>query len=191
MYHKQMKSTRTFLTEKKNQLEKKDKSKKGSVDERIRSLLALLNAHPEHYTTSSCSGRIILWRGSGKKNETEWLKVSHEPIDARFLTVPDVPGLVWLRLEPVILHVACADIRAAALLVDAAKKVCKKSTILSITNKIIVEIRGSEFLEMPLVNNGQLLYQGEIDVLVEIVNEKMGKIKEKVKTLERVISREL
>ena len=39
----------------------KDKSPKGSVDEGIRSLVDLINAHPSFATLSSCSGRISLF----------------------------------------------------------------------------------------------------------------------------------
>lgn len=38
-----------------------DKSPKGSVDEKIRSMVDLINAHPSFATLSSCSGRISLF----------------------------------------------------------------------------------------------------------------------------------
>jgi Uncharacterized conserved protein len=43
----------------------RDKSPKGSVDEGIRSLVDLLNAHPCYSTLSSCSGRITLFDPAG------------------------------------------------------------------------------------------------------------------------------
>lgn len=42
-----------------------DKSPKGSVDEAIRPLVDLINAHPSYATLSSCSGRIALFDPSG------------------------------------------------------------------------------------------------------------------------------
>ena len=42
-----------------------DKSPKGSVDEAIRSLVDLINAHPSYATLSSCSGRIAVFDPSG------------------------------------------------------------------------------------------------------------------------------
>lgn len=197
----------TFDNEKKTYLAKTDKSKKGEIDEKIIPLLDLINAHPDYYTTSSCSGRVYLWRGSGKKNETEWLKVSHDLIDEHFLDknlldksglskksqsphfLGDEKDVVWLRLEGMILHVACRDLMAANKLIDKVRVVYKKSCILSASNKIIVEIRGSEFLEMPLYEvdgeddeNGQyndnikLLFSGEMGWLVELINQKMEKM---------------
>jgi tRNA(Phe) wybutosine-synthesizing methylase Tyw3 len=38
-----------------------DKSPKGSVDERIRPLVDLINSHPDYITLSSCSGRVALF----------------------------------------------------------------------------------------------------------------------------------
>lgn len=45
---------------KKQCLKKLDASKKGSVDEGIRHVVALVNSREEFFTTSSCSGRTIL-----------------------------------------------------------------------------------------------------------------------------------
>lgn len=42
-----------------------DKSPKGSVDEAIRALVDLINAHPSYATLSSCSGRIAVFDPSG------------------------------------------------------------------------------------------------------------------------------
>ena len=38
-----------------------DKSPKGSVDVKIRSLVDLINSHPEYVTLSSCSGRVAMF----------------------------------------------------------------------------------------------------------------------------------
>jgi len=165
----------TFANDKKTFLAKLDKSKKGEVDERIVGLLELINAKDNYYTTSSCSGRVYFWQGSGKKNETEWLKVSHDLISMDFLLV-ESKGIVWLRLEPLILHVCCQDLESANHLLDLARKLYKKSCLLSISNKIIVEIRGSEFLEMPWSLDGQVMFNGDLGWLRQLVNERMQKI---------------
>ncbi len=178
-----------FPNQKKLYLQKQDKSKKGEIDEKVLPLLQLINAHDDYYTTSSCSGRVYLWQGSGKKNEVEWLRVSHEPITEDFLelSITDKKGLIWLRLEPFILHVACKDIKAANHLAELARKIYKKSCILTVSNKIIVEIRGSELVEMPLYDEGKELFSGEKGWLVELLNEKMRNIeKGRAKFLEHI-----
>ncbi len=158
-------------------LTKNDKSKKGDIDTRVIPLLNALNQLPEYYTTSSCSGRTYLWTGTGKKNQTEWIKVSHDLIDENFLqNLPAKKGVIWLRVEPFILHVACKDIETANRLLEKSRQIYKKSCILSASNKIIIEIRGSELIEMPLFVDGKSLFQGEYSWLVAVVNEKLNRM---------------
>jgi len=131
-----------FLNEKKTFLSKLDKSKKGSLDEKIIPLLSTINSKPQYYTTSSCSGRITLFTTSGKKNQSDWLKVSHSLIDQQFFQLESSTSLVWLRLEPFILHIACENLAAANNMLDLIRGLYKKSCLLSVSNKIIVEVRG-------------------------------------------------
>jgi len=166
----------TFLNQKKTYLAKSDKSKKGDRDVKIIPLLETINALPEYYTTSSCSGRTYLWKGTGKKSETQWLKVSHDLINADFFDCAEKKELVWLRLESVILHVACKDLEAAHALLEKARRFYKKSCILSASSKIMVEIRGSEFMEMPLYKDGKLLFSGDFSWLKELINSKLEKM---------------
>ncbi|KAJ1651806.1 hypothetical protein IWQ61_007713, partial [Dispira simplex] len=74
-----------------------DKSPKGSIDEPIQPLLALLNRHPDYVTTSSCSGRVAVYADqptatittttttpiiqSAARQAGQWLFVSHEPVN--------------------------------------------------------------------------------------------------------------
>lgn len=176
-----------FQNEKKMFLSKADKSKKGNVDEKIIPLAEVINSKEKYYTTSSCSGRVCLCKGNGKKNETEWIKVSHDLIDENFFAVGKNPELIWLRIEPFILHVACRDISSGKALLQKAKQIYKKSCLLSISNKIIVEIRGSELLEMPLYESGKLLFSGDMQWLVNLTNEKMEHIWRGINKFQSVI----
>lgn len=176
-----------FPNNKKTFLVKLDKSKKGEIDEKIISLLKIINSKSDYYTTSSCSGRVYLWKGSGKKNETEWLKVSHELIDRNFFELKAVSGLVWLRLEDLILHVCCKDLDSANKLLELSRRIYKKSCILSASNKIVVEIRGSEFVEMPLYQDGKLLFNGEMGWLAGLVNSRLKKIWEKMEKFSKTL----
>ncbi len=164
-----------FTNEKKMYLSKQDKSKKGDIDEKVIPLLKKINAHDNYYTTSSCSGRVYLWTGTGKKNETQWLKVSHDLIDTHFFDIQPMPGVVWLRVESFILHVVCKDLDAAKALLEKAHLIYKKSCILSASNKILVEIRGSEIIEMPLYIDGSLIFTGDLSFLAKLANTKIKK----------------
>lgn len=165
-----------FANEKKTFLLKLDKSKKGSIDAKVIPLIETINQKENYYTTSSCSGRVYLWQGTGKKNETEWVRVSHDLIDQSFFNLGKEKGTIWLRLEPFILHLACRDLSSASQLLEKARRFYKKSCILSASNKIILEIRGSEFVEMPLYVDGKLVFSGDLDWLKELINSKLKKI---------------
>lgn len=92
-----------FFEEKERVLkEKADLSKKGSIDAPIVGLVECLNESEPYYTTSSCSGRILLYadqvrsaphsapwtvmrcassQSSGvRKKGCHWLLISHEPV---------------------------------------------------------------------------------------------------------------
>lgn len=165
-----------FSNNKKTFLAKLDQSKKGSIDKKIIPLIKTINKKEDYYTTSSCSGRVYFWKGSGKKNETEWLKVSHDLIKKDFFELENKDGLIWLRLEGFIIHICCKDLDAAKKLLKQSQQLYKKSGILSIANKIIVEIRSGEILEMPFYENEKLLYSGDLVWLRKHINSKLKNV---------------
>lgn len=183
--------TINFANNKKTFLAKIDKSKKGDIDKRAIPLITTINQLPNYYTTSSCSGRVYLWTGSGKKNETIWINMSHDLIDESFLT-PSKPhnGLIWLRFEPFIMHICCQDLESANSLLQEVHKLYKKSSILSISNKIIIEIRSSELIEMPLLDNNEPLFPTEkYPLLINMINTKMDLMWEKMEKLRIMIEK--
>ncbi len=185
----------TFANEKKNYLAKVDRSKKGSIDEKIMSLVSVVNKSDRYYTTSSCSGRAILLR-PGKKNETDWIRVSHHFVESEFLGRigcvgdADLDGNIWLKVEPFIMHVACEDLSAAKRLLAVSKKMYKKSCILTVAKKFIIEIRGSENIVMPFSSGGKKLFTDN-EFLVNIVNQKLSSIFDGIKKFEKLIETEL
>jgi len=165
-----------FANDKKTYLAKTDKSKKGDIDTKVVPLLETINVSSDYYSTSSCSGRVYLWKGTGKKSETQWLKVSHDLIGDDFFNCEEEKEVVWLRLEGAILHIACKDLETANALLEKARRFYKKSCILTASSKIIVEVRGSEFMEMPLYKEGKLLFSGDFSWLKEVINRKLEKV---------------
>jgi len=176
-----------FPNDKKTFLAKLDKSKKGSVDEKAIPLLETINALPDYYSTSSCSGRVYLWKGTGKKSETQWLKVSHDLIEDDFFNCDEEKELVWLRLEGAIWHIACKDLEAANILLEKARRFYKKSCILTASSKIIVEVRGSEYMEMPLYKEGKLLFSGDLLWLKGMINQKLEKVWKDTEKLRKIL----
>jgi len=68
----------TFLQRKKSILAKSDKSSKGEWDKKIISLCNRINSLENYYTTSSCSGRIVIMFDKEKKSSKLFIKVYHD-----------------------------------------------------------------------------------------------------------------
>jgi len=167
-----------FKKEKKDFLIKTDKSKKGKIDKRILSTLKLINSSPNYYTTSSCSGRIVLLKKfSSKKDEIEWLSVKHDKVSyeeilkcLNLLSKEDI----WFKLEPFIMHICCKDLNYAKSMLSLSRKIFKKSGVIAINRKIILEITGTEKIETILANKGKLLIsKNYLRFLVKEANRKL------------------
>lgn len=114
------KSTRALFDSRKRQvLEHADLSRKGSIDDYIRPLVGCINSNHNYITTSSCSGRILIYcEGEQKKKGCHWLLISHNLItlDEVIASIStELPtGDVYFKFEPFVLHVLCATLEAAS-----------------------------------------------------------------------------
>lgn len=175
----------TFELDKKNILGKVDKSQKGGIDEDVIELVDLINSRDEYYTTSSCSGRIVVIAlpESNRKDEAKWLLVKHRPV-----TVQEIKDSlqsdkdIWLKQEGMILHVCCKNIEAAEKLVNTAKNTgFKRTGMISVNKRYVVEIVSTENVSTILSKKGKVLIEDNyLSVLVEECNDKIRKNKEKI-----------
>jgi len=184
-----------FGKDKKTTLEKKDNSKKGCVDEEIKSLLDLINSNENFYTTSSCAGRIVLLKEpkSGKKKDAEWLYVSHKEaksVDIRKALKSPPEETVWLRQEPFIIHVCAKTVRDADRLMDLLRAVgLKHSGILTTRKRIMIEIIGLEHMDVPIAKNNEILTDKEyLKFIVEQANQKLRKNQDRIKRFQDALS---
>ncbi|MBI1935643.1 hypothetical protein HYS31_04335 [Candidatus Woesearchaeota archaeon] len=182
-----------FAKEKSDFLSKKDKSRKGSIDKGIIRLVSLINSKNDYYTTSSCAGRIVLLEmHSSKKYECHWILAKHEKVKFNeifnALKNHKSKNEVWLKQQPVILHVACMDIEASKMLLESAQKVFKRSGIISIKeNKVMLEVIGSEHLET-LIKKGRIMPDEEyLKELVKRANYNFGENRKKIGKFERLL----
>jgi len=167
-----------FEREKQLVLARKDNSRKGSIDGRILSLVNTFNGKPEYYTTSSCSGRIMLLVPGATKKETCWTFVSHEPITLGQLRqgMKRLPTAdVWLRQEAMILHVCCKTLNDANKLLQWSKD-CgfKRAGIISLRPRIIMEIISSSHFETIIASKGKLLLDDyALQLLIAEANKRL------------------
>ncbi|MDD3176019.1 MAG: tRNA wybutosine-synthesizing 3 family protein [Candidatus Nanoarchaeia archaeon] len=168
-----------------------DKSKKGSVDEFLIPLIQKINASKDFFTTSSCSGRINIFTmiDKEKKNTANWIFVSHDVVSFEEIwnSLNNLPStLVMFKQEPFILHVCCRDLDCAQKILDLCGEIgIKHSSILTIKNKIVVKINGSEKIDAPIGINGKLIVDEEyIQSVLDMANSNLIKTHEKIKKLE-------
>lgn len=170
-----------FSQRKQSILSKKDKSSKGKWDKKIYGLCGKINEKEEYYTTSSCSGRVIVMIDKDKKESDLFKFVSHDLVEFDNLLkyLPKSVDKLNLKFKqvPCILHVACKTLGDAKELLDKSQLAgWKNSGIISLGDNIIVELSGTEKLEFPIVEDGELLISDEfLKVVVEKSNENLKK----------------
>ncbi|MBN1646212.1 hypothetical protein JW868_04195 [Candidatus Woesearchaeota archaeon] len=186
-------------------LEKHDKSIKGSIDGPISNLVNYINSLKDYYTTSSCSGRIVLFKEGRSKPDADWLFVSHEIVNANELissldgirSLDGIPKeVVWLRQEGLILHVRARSIDDANRLLKIVRDIgLKRSGIISMAKKgsagrIMVEITTNEKMDVPISHDGKLVVShDQIEFFVRQANRKMERNFELIKNLEKEVKR--
>jgi len=163
-----------FEAEKKAILERRDRSKKGSIDEGIRSVVDLLNTHPDYVTTSSCSGRIVLLDAplSFDKKNTSWIYLSHSIIKENLFPLLEEKENAWLKMEGMILHVKCKTMEAAETFIASARSVgFKRCGAITVKKFPVVELTSSEILSVPVIVDGKnFLTEETLIAMVSIAN---------------------
>jgi tRNA wybutosine-synthesizing protein 3 len=184
----------SFLQRKKDVLSKADKSSIGEWDEKIKSLCNKINSLEDFYTTSSCSGRIILMVEQDKKAPGLFVKVWHDKINfedlEREISLKNGSNKnIKFKTESPIIHVACKDLNLASDFLEKAKHAgFKRSGILSLGKNIMLELNSTEKLEFPVINNGKVLVGEEfLSLVVKNSNEKLEKGWQKISVLEKYL----
>lgn len=184
-----------FELNKKNVLFRIDKSIKGSRDTAIIPLVDTINAHSDYFTTSSCSGRIVLLETSEsfEKIETHWAFVSHDAVHESVWNYAEISKAMhlWFRYEGAILHIACRNLRCAKLFVDLARNTgFKRTGIMSVGEHPIIELTSSESMNAPLILNGSLVvHEQYVQFLVACANGMLLRNHEKITALTRAMQR--
>ncbi|XP_065576738.1 tRNA wybutosine-synthesizing protein 3 homolog isoform X2 [Artemia franciscana] len=189
-----------------------DLSRKGSVDTLAFPIVEFLNSHPLFFTTSSCSGRFILF---GDYNETnpvlnkesssevlgdrknrkegcDWKHVSHDLVDVssiKDIINQNTQSPLVLKFEPFIVHVQAKTLEAAQKLLSCGVQSGFRESGISFRqksgkiNKIIVAIRSTHGIEVPF--RFDLVSSEFLGYIIEKVN---GLMKENVLRIDRLLS---
>ena len=173
--------TFNFNNSKKMALSKKDKSSISGIDKQIVKLCDKINEREDYFTTSSCSGRIVLIKDSEKKGPGLFLFRSHAKVsfkelkgELEKLVPPTHPGkqrgVVIFKQEPCLVVVSCKDKENQWKLFSKARNNgWKKSGILSVDKKRLVELMSSENISFPVIKDGKVLVD---DYFLKVVLKK-------------------
>ncbi len=177
---------------------KPDKSRKGGVDELAVPVISVLNQKKDFYTTSSCSGRISLFREavSGKKHESGWLFVKHGVVSLDELkgALVNLPlESIWFRCEAPIFHIACRDLDAAnRLLVVCRSMGFKRAGIVGNGRRKLVEVIFNDKMDVPVASGGVLFVDEKfLSFLIKKANVKFRKNVSLLKKFEKEIKKNL
>jgi len=178
--------------------DREDKSHEGKWDDHISELCEKINLDERYFTTSSCSGRIVLVKDQEKKDKDVFLFKSHEKVGIDdlwkfFETFDELKVFsrnILFKQEPPILHVACRSLEEAQGILDKAKLVgWKRSGIIGTTKgKFLVELNSTEKLEFPLIKDGKILVDDEfMKIVIEKANKNLEKGWDKIERLMKVL----
>ncbi|KAJ7332584.1 hypothetical protein JRQ81_014764 [Phrynocephalus forsythii] len=180
-----------FRRWKEQRLSRADGSRKGSVDEPIEGVVRLLNGHERFCTTSSCSGRLVVLEqpplpppAEGttgfeiQKQNCTWLMVTHEicTIEKVLTALQRATDDAIFKFEPFVLHVQCQELQDAQLLHKVAIEAGFRNSGITVgrKGKIMMAVRSTHCLEVPLSRKGKLMVNEEyVDFVLQVANQKM------------------
>jgi len=170
----------SFQQRKKDILSRKDKSSIGEWDKKIFKLCNKINSLENFYTTSSCSGRIILMLDENKKSFGLFLKNYHDKVSFGKLK-KDLKEIIKknkkikFKLEPCIIHIACKTLDDAKFILDLANNSgWKNPSIISLGKNPIVELNGTERIEFPISDGKNILVDDKfLKIVLKKANEKL------------------
>ncbi|HDO19254.1 MAG TPA: hypothetical protein ENG74_00850 [Thermoplasmatales archaeon] len=168
----------------------------GKADSDIISLLEVINRSEHMFTTSSCSGRIVIIEVPypGAKPGATFLGKWHSEVtvdDVRDAIAKAKSGYLWFMVHPPIIHIVSDDIRMAERVVKAGlSSGFKNSGMRAASDKIVIELRSTERMDVLLGKDKKLYFsEGYIKLLCETSNYMLKKGKDKLKMLREEIEK--
>ncbi len=181
-----------------------EECEKGLVDFDIKDFLVEFNKKAENYfTTSSCSGRIILAETrrlalAKSSHEFRFIRKWHRPVTYNEVLSVLKEGKfenVWLLVRAPIIHFTARSIDLALNILKLAQQVgFKHSGIISVREdgETVVEIQADDRLDIPLVIDGEQIYGEEsLKKVIDLANETLMIGKLRLVNLIGVIEKEI
>ncbi|MFH1224449.1 MAG: hypothetical protein V1676_01470 [Candidatus Diapherotrites archaeon] len=169
------------------------------IDARMRPLCKFIAGTENFFTSSGCAGRILLLGLPKGENKLEayfhrrWHRAA-KSAEVWGALREKTKGEVWLRQEPFIVHLGCANLEHSGKILGAMKKagVKRGGIIVSKPGKFITELQGTDGMSLPLKKGKKILVgRGYVDYLVREANRKLARNYERLKRFEKACREEL
>ncbi|XP_009074671.1 PREDICTED: tRNA wybutosine-synthesizing protein 3 homolog, partial [Acanthisitta chloris] len=125
--------------------------------------------------------------GEVQKKDCMWLLVTHDMCakDDVMTALEKATGDIVFKFEPFVLHVLCQELQDAQLLHSVAVDSGFRNSGITVSRggKIMMAVRSTHCLEVPLSHKGRLMVSEEyIEFLVHVAN---GKMEENIRRIDR------
>jgi tRNA wybutosine-synthesizing protein 3 len=163
---------------------------KGKIDAPMIELLEFISKTKNYFTSSHCSGRIMLLNSdlNEEKKEAAFYRKWHRKVEFKELisAVNECSHPLWFKLEPFILHIGCKTIKNAKKLIELKNiSGIKRGGIMVLSEgKIILELTGTQYISVPLKEKKMLLTENALKIILKTANKKMDKNFNQIKRLE-------
>merc|ERR1712071_106114 len=184
-----------------SKMEQGDRSRAGGVDKPIQKMVSAINQHPLMFTTSSCSGRSIVFSTDDKsekgKGHCTWHYTTHDTVCLKSVIQAVDEKILdkqpfTIKFEPCILHIQVENLDLAREKLESARAVGYRNSGISMgvknvnkknkPTKISLAIRHTAGLEVPFPDKSMVNAE-YLEFLVNVCNEKM---EENIRNIEKL-----
>ena len=171
----------------------------GYLDRRILGLLKVINEREKSYTTSSCSGRVIVLDSyyPWERDEDNVVFKSHDPVDSSVLRkVLEIRPMkrFWVQATGPILHIMTLDESEALNLIRVAREAgFKHSGIMGCSDKgWLVELVSGVHVTIPFKDNEAIYIEtGELERLIRLLNSMLEEGWRRIDKLKELLRKEV
>jgi len=169
--------------------------KQGKMDEQMQGLCGFIAGTKNYFTSSCCSGRIVLLEKQGhKKIESYFHRKWHRTIELEELLngfSEKINGKLWFKVDPFILHIGTDSLENAVKILDSMKEagVKRGGIILAKPGKYLIELQGTGRMAFPIEK--KIVSNEYLEKVIHEANEMLGKNYERLLKLEEVFRKNL
>ncbi len=169
------------------------------MDMAFEPLCRFISEQKNYFTSSSCSGRIMLLSTlkDENKKDAHFHKKWHSTVKIEELwewIEKKTTGVLWFKVNPLILHIGCVDLEKAKKILEIMKLAgIKRGGIIVVKkDKILIEFQGSQEMSLPVKEENQIIIEKKfMKKMLEYANKKIEKNYKQLEKLEKIMRQEL